>query len=67
MGTTNMPRCLVCERLEGHKALNRFGERDLNPDCPLGQMEQCTECLLQSVCPECLHERECCAIGCLGE
>lgn len=54
------PSCVICEREEGHKATNRFGERDLNPDAPLGAMETCSFCGTLSVCPECVHERECC-------
>lgn len=54
------PRCSICGREEGHKAMNRAGERDLNPDTPLGPMETCSFCGTLSVCPDCVHERDCC-------
>lgn len=63
------PRCTVCKRQEGGGSTNRFGERltyggspqpDLNPHVPLGAMETCPSCWTLSICPDCLHEGDCC-------
>jgi hypothetical protein len=52
--------CSICDREEGHKATNRFGWRDINPDTPLGAMATCSFCGTLSVCPDCVCERDCC-------
>lgn len=57
-----MMKCSVCTRQEGHRATNRFGGPDLNPDTPLGAMETCTFCGTLSVCPDCVCERDCCEL-----
>lgn len=53
-------KCSVCDREKGHKATDRFGYPDPNPDTPLGAMQTCTFCGTLSVCPDCWHERDCC-------
>jgi len=57
---TETKTCSICHREEGHKATDRFGEPDQNPDTPLGSMGSCVDCGSLSVCPDCLHERDCC-------
>lgn len=54
-----MDTCAVCDRAPGHMETDRFGDRDANPNTPLGSLEHCSECGLV-VCPDCLQERECC-------
>ncbi len=53
-------KCTICERRPGDKPFNRFGERDPNPDTPLGALDLCESCNTANVCPECLLMRECC-------
>ena len=52
-------RCAICDRTPGHAPLDRFGQPDLNPETPLGELQICDCCGLL-VCPDCSHENECC-------
>jgi len=54
--------CEVCDRRAGYAPFNRFGEPDLCPDTPLGEVALCPECGRYS-CPDCQHERECCELA----
>jgi hypothetical protein len=60
-GVPIIGRCACCNRKPGmeHAHLNRFGSEDINPDCPIGPLAQCPQCR-RMVCPDCLHEGDCC-------
>lgn len=58
-----LDKCMVCGRPSGHKATNRFGERDVNPDTPLGPLRGCAFCGTAKVCPDCWHELDCCELA----
>lgn len=61
MGTIIIGHCQVCGRRPGllDAERNRFGGLDPNPETPLGELDTCLDCG-RRVCPDCLHERECC-------
>lgn len=54
------PKCTICKRSPGPAPLNRFGYPDPNPDVELGPLATCQFCWTLQVCPDCLHERDCC-------
>jgi len=57
------PPCAVCGRRAGYAPKDRFGFPDPNPETPLAEMKSCPDCGLLSVCPDCLHEGDCCEVA----
>ena len=54
--------CEICDRAPGDRALDRGHWPDPGQkDTPLGALEKCADCRCW-VCPDCLHERDCCEL-----